>query len=153
MTKKLEPCEFLQKRYEATRKLVAKYGIEGVRQALEQCELTPEVKKEGGRPKDFDPQKLMDLWLFVEIGAAREKLTVHAFCRKAQFKWHAAGGPKSATVVKSVKGATLHKRYYEAQSLLEKESQAYRKKGVRIKFGGKEIDYMSPPRTLLAGRA
>jgi len=144
MKKKLDPYEFLQQRYEATRKLVAKYGIEGVRQALEQCELTPEEEKKGGRPKDFDSQSLMDLWLFVEEGAARKNLSIHAFCGKAEFKWHAVGGPKGATVVRSVKGATLHKRYYEAQSFLEKQSEAYRKKGVRIKLGGKEIDYMSP---------
>ena len=68
----------------------------------------------------------MEVWLFVEEGKARMRLSVNAFCKVGSFTWYTAGAgdPKANKVLA---GETLRRRYQQAVTWMKAESEPYKK--------------------------
>jgi hypothetical protein len=140
--KEINFANFTKKRYDAMRRHVNKYGVDGAKLALDQCvsALEDEQKaSKGGRPAVYEPHNLMHIWLYVEEMRARTKLSALAVCtnKKARFDWVSVGpdGPE----IKPVTGRTLLRRYQEAKAFLAAESALYAdfaQKGMKLKIRG-----------------
>jgi hypothetical protein len=105
-------------------RLVETFGEEAVKAAVENAGWTKTRDKaglplsDGGRPLDYDGQALMEIWLFVEAGTRRTRLSVNAFCTRHTLVWRMPGGKGGASVGKSLKGSTLRRRYLQAKATL-----------------------------------
>lgn len=59
----------------------------------------------------------MLVWLYVEEGVRRNRVSVNKFCRDRQFTWYANSGRQAAPWV--IRGETLRRCYYDACKVLQ----------------------------------
>jgi len=122
--------DHLRRSQETKRKmaaLVKTHGLENCQWALDQIRAEKaEQDRLGvhpvGRKRDYDPDALRDVWVFVEARRALTNQSVSAICAKAKFKW-IEGGADGAKVVKEIHGATLRRLYYRAADYLKAQSR------------------------------
>ena len=108
--------------------LVKRFGVETCEWALNVIATEMKSSKHGpGRKVEIPLDRLRDIWVFVEAGRILRKTSVNAFCSQAKFSWYSVGGPKGAQVLKSIKGATLRRRYHDAAARLAAETESWRK--------------------------
>lgn len=129
--------EVLRQRQEDVDRLVDKHGLPEVKEALENYGWTKKRGKQGGHPKFYGHQELMEISAFVQDGITREGLSVHEFCETHRFSW-VIGGCRDVgrAIVKSVQCATLRRRYYEAEAVLKREAELDR---VGAKWAGANL--------------
>lgn len=127
-------------------KLVTQFGYGNCFDALHKIGLRPSrPPKTRGRNAEFNYSKLMEIWLFVEEGRARKSLSVHAFCKDAEFSWFTSGLPEDhpefkSPISKVIKSQTLRRRYNEAVALLKSDAE--------LRRSGSERRNAFPPQTL-----
>ena len=90
-----------------------------------------------GRPRNYDAQELMDVWLHVRVGMARTGLSAFQFCKRRRFYWleggrllpveQASRETGRVAVNHLAHGETLRRRYQEAVAFLRAESVPYRR--------------------------
>jgi hypothetical protein len=146
--KVISELDYFEGRYNKMRRLVDEYGIEGSQLALQQCiwAIEEEQKNKGGRPVEFGPAQLMEVWLYVEEAIARTGRTARAICLNRKAAYHRAHNSDEGIVVNSLKGTTLLRRYREATALLNASSAPYKNvpEGVTIKIEGVAVKKISP---------
>ncbi len=75
-----------------------------------------------GRPRYYEPQDLMEVWLFVEELKARYGWSVNKACQAGRFTCHVMGRPGRIPDY-TVSRETLRSRYYRAVRMLQQEQQ------------------------------
>jgi len=95
-----------------------------------------EMSHSAGRPAVFGADELRDIWIHVQFLAAVTGKPIFELCggrEAARLSWFSAGmgdGPlreKDPRITHAVRGATLRRRYYQAQKLLDDEREPYRR--------------------------
>ncbi len=105
---------------------VKRYGFQICLVALDACRWSVPQKKSRGCPKHYEYQALMLVWLYVQEGIERHRLSVNQFCKKGEFAWYESG-PTGFSVSKQITGPTLRRRYQEAVTFLRRETEPYRR--------------------------
>jgi hypothetical protein len=75
-----------------------------------------------GRPRYYEAQDLMEVWLFVEELKARYGWSAKKACQAGSFTFHVMGRPGSIPDY-TVSRETLRSRYQRAVRLLQREQQ------------------------------
>lgn len=70
-----------------------------------------------GRPQLESPQAMLQIWLFVECNKRLGGKSVRAICLNGAFPFWTVRGTPIHT--RWLRGATLHRRYYEAKAFLQ----------------------------------
>ncbi len=75
-----------------------------------------------GRPRYYEAQDLMEVWLFVEELKARHGWSANKACQAGRFTFHVIGRPGTIPNY-TVSRETLRSRYQRAVRLLQREQQ------------------------------
>ncbi|MGV8997248.1 MAG: hypothetical protein ACOH12_09915 [Parvibaculaceae bacterium] len=122
------------------RHLIRRIGLEKSSLIFDAARNLELKRHEVGRPKEFSPERLIDIWFFVKMGTQMQGVSVNKFCSRESFVWLEAGHgllkesksrglPKKKTpplpIAKSIKGATLRRRYQECLEMFSDEATIY----------------------------
>lgn len=109
----------------AIRRLLNSYGADDIFWTLNQeLKRRTEPPKKVGQPKFFDEEALMHVWVYVRKMMRLHRLSAIKACRQGSFSWIQGGGGR-VKVLRTIRGATLRRRYQEAEAFIRRESEVY----------------------------
>ena len=95
-----------------------------------------------GRPAIEDTSSLLEIWLFVEENIYRSRNSVNEICNTSTFGFWGIGA--KLTRHRSLSGASLRRRYYEAEALLKKEIKLHEENRDAFARLGATFSHMLP---------
>lgn len=130
----------------AVRRLLKQHGADDIFWALNlELKRRTDPPKKVGQPKFFDEEALMHVWVYVRKTMTLHNLSASEACRRGSFTWIQGGGGQ-VKALRTIRGATLLRRYQEAEAFIRRDTEIhwFLEQGRLIGRGEKLIRTPSP---------